>query len=303
MKENAGNSRIRVFSASDFFAPNESVYIQRSDEYGEYVGIMHKHEFIEIVYVIAGKATHIVDGTEYSVKSGDISVINRMEEHCFIEDNSDDGENFAAYDLMFTPDFLNGTFIGGEDFSTLSKSFLFYSLFPDENGYIKRLNLIKNCNFEFGTLFDKIYKEYKTRPSGYINLIRVYTAELIIKLMRKLENEKNSVLTAGQKEIADNVIEYIKANYNIGIKMEDLSQKLFFNKNYIGKIFKRETGKPVTEFIREIRINEICRRLADTDDNVYDIAVSCGYNDMKSFYAAFKKCTGLTPKEFRLKNK
>lgn len=292
--------QVRTFAASDFFAEGESVYIHRSDEFCDYVGIMHKHEFIEIVYVISGKAKHTIDGVTYDVRAGDISVINRMGEHCF---TAEDCEPFAAYDLMFTPDFLNGTFIGGKDFSTLSKSFLFYSLFPDENGYIKRLNLIKNCNFEFGTLFDKIYKEYKTRPSGCINLIRVYTAELIIKLMRKLEYGENMGLTTTQKEIADNVIEYIKANYNISIKMEDISQKLFFNKNYIGKIFKRETGKPVTEYIREVRINEVCRQLTETESNISDIAVGCGYNDMKSFYEAFKKCTGLTPKEYRQKNK
>ena len=151
------NTDVRVFSASDFFRENESVYIHRSNEFSKYIGIMHKHEFIEIVYVVSGKAKHIIDGREYFVKSGDISVINRMEEHCFCADN-ENGEVFSTYDLMFTPDFLNDTLLDSEDFSTLSKSFLFYSLFPDENGYIKRLNLIENCNFEFGSIFDKLYK-------------------------------------------------------------------------------------------------------------------------------------------------
>lgn len=299
MKEQ--NTDVRVFSAPDFFRKNESVYIHRSDEFNEYIGIMHKHEFIEIVYVVSGKAKHIIDGKAYNVKAGDISVINRMEEHCFYADK-ECGEEFVTYDLMFTLDFLNDTLLDGEDFSTLSKSFLFYSLFPDENGYIKRLNLIEKCNFEFGSIFDKIYKEYKNCPTGYINLIRVYTAELIIKLFRKIESNGTTKLSGSQKEIVNSVIDYIRVNYNINIKMEDISQKLFFNKNYIGKIFKQETGIPVSEFIREIRINETCRQLVDTDNKISDIAISCGYNDMKSFYAAFKKRTGLTPKEYREKN-
>lgn len=293
---------VRVFSASDFFRENESVYIHRSDEFSKYVGIMHKHEFIEIVYIVSGKAKHIVDGKTYEVQAGDISVINRMEEHCFYADEEFE-DKFATFDLMFTPDFLHASLLDGEDFSTLSKSFLFYSLFPDENGYIKRLNLIKNCSFEFGAIFEKIYKEYKKRNTGYINLIRVYIAELIIKLFRKLESTESTILTTSQKDIVNSVIEYIKVNYDINIRMEDISEKLFFNKNYIGKIFKRETGMPVSEFVREIRLNEISRQLAETDKKVSDIAISCGYHDMKSFYTAFKKRTGLTPKEYRDKQR
>lgn len=293
---------VRIFSGSDFFRENESVYIHRSDEFAKYVGVMHKHEFIEIVYVVSGKAKHIIDGKAYEVKAGDISVINRMEEHCFYADEEFE-DKFATFDLMFTPDFLHASLLDGEDFSTLSKSFLFYSLFPDENGYIKRLNLIKDCGFDFGTIFEKIYKEYKNRPTGYINLIRVYTAELIIKLFRKIESNESTMLSTSQNDIVNSVIEYIQTNYNINIRMEDISEKLFFNKNYIGKIFKRETGMPVSEFIREIRLNEISRQLAESDKKISDIAISCGYHDMKSFYSAFKKRTGLTPKEYRDKQR
>lgn len=292
---------VPVFTREDFFRDNESVYIQLSDEFKEYVGIVHKHEFIEIVYIISGRATHIVDGKSYQVKKGDISVINRKEEHCFFADEEYE-EKFIAYDLMFTPDFLNNDILSGEDFSILSNSFLFYSLFPDENGYIRRLNLIENCNFEFGSIFDKIYYEYKNRQTGYLNLIRVYTAELIIKLFRKIESSEKSSLTQSQRDIVKSVIDYIKTNYNISIRMEDISSKLFFNKNYIGKLFKQETGMPVSDFIREIRINEACRQLKETDKIITDIAPSCGYNDMKSFYAAFKKSKGITPNEYRKKH-
>ena len=293
-------NNVPVFTREDFFRDNESVYIQLSDEFKEYVGIVHKHEFIEIVYIISGRATHIVDGKSYQVKKGDISVINRKEEHCFFADEEYE-EKFIAYDLMFTTDFLNNDILSGEDFVALSKSFLFYSLFPDENGYIPRLNLVENCNFEFGSIFDKIYYEYKNRTAGYINLIRVYTAELIIKIFRKIESSEKGILSHSQREIVKSVIDYIKTNYNISIRMEDISSKLFFNKNYIGKLFKQETGMPVSDFIREIRINEACRQLKETDKIITDIAPSCGYNDMKSFYAAFKKSTGLTPNEYRKK--
>ncbi len=289
---------VPCFLKEDFFREGESVYVQLSDEFKDFVGIMHSHEFIEVTYILSGRAKHIIDGRSFDVKKGDISVINCKEEHAFIADESYD-EKFIAYDLMFTPDFLSDTCLAGKDFSMLSDSFLFFSLFPDEAGYSRRLNLIENCNFEFGAIFDKIYYEYKNRNTGYINLIRVYTAELIIKLFRKIQSSDENRLTKKQKQIVNSCIEYIKNNYNLNIKMEDISSKLFFNKNYIAKLFKAETGMPVSEFIREIRMTEACRQLLNTDNKISDIASSCGYNDMKTFYSAFKKSKGMTPKDFK----
>ena len=122
-------------------------------------------------------------------------------------------------------------------------------------------------------------------------------------MFRKLESNESTLLTNSQKDTVNSVIEYIKVNYNINIKMEDISEKMFFNKNYIGKIFKRETGMSISEFVREIRLNEISRQLSESDKKIADIAISCGYHDMKSFYTAFKKRTGLTPKEYRDKQR
>ena len=291
-------NNVPVFTREDFFRDNESVYIQLSDEFKEYVGIVHKHEFIEIVYIISGRATHIVDGKSYQVKKGDISVINRKEEHCFFADEEYE-EKFIAYDLMFTTDFLNNDILSGEDFVALSKSFLFYSLFPDENGYIPRLNLVENCNFEFGSIFDKIYYEYKNRTAGYINLIRVYTAELIIKIFRKIESSEKGILSHSQREIVKSVIDYIKTNYNISIRMEDISSKLFFNKNYIGKLFKQETGMTPVQYIASLRYEKSAHLLRHTDMPISEIAQAVGFSDTLYFSRFFHEFAGRSPSAFR----
>ncbi|MBQ7794154.1 MAG: helix-turn-helix domain-containing protein [Clostridia bacterium] len=291
-------NNIPVIEKSFFFNSNEHIHIQLSNECKDYIGVLHKHEFIEIVYIISGRATHIIDGNSYSVKKGDISLINSCESHAFYPDETSD-EAFIAYDLMFTPNFLDKNLLSGEDFSALSTSFLFYSLLNDETDYKRQFNLIKNCNFELGTIFDKIYYEYKNKKTGYINLIRLYTSELIIKLVRKIQDNKCYELSASQKKIVNDAIEYIQTHYNTNINIEDISTNLFFNKNYISKLFKAEKGMSIHKFVKEIRINEVCRLLRETDNNISDIALSCGFSDMKSFYAAFKKAKGCTPKKYR----
>lgn len=280
-----------------FFEPGTNVYIHRSDECEKYIGILHKHKFIEMVYIISGKARHIIDDNEYSVVKGDVSVINCNEAHTFLPEEGYP-EPFLAYDLMFTPDFLEKTSLTGEDFSLLADSFLFYSLFPENKDFKSSFNLIEDCGYEIGDIFEKIYEEYSSKKNGYINLIRVYIAEIIIKLLRKIQADKSS-LSAVQRELVSKITSFIENNYSIKIKTDELASKLFFNKNYISKLFKQSTGLSIHVFLREIRLKEACRLLKTTQRTITDIASDCGFSDMKTFYSAFKKYKGCTPKQYR----
>lgn len=288
---------VAVVEKEQLFRPQMKVHIHLSDELLDYVGVLHRHNFIEVVYILSGRATHTIDGAEYQVKKGDVAVINAHETHAFVADASCD-EPFLAYDLMFTPDFLDEGGLAGEDFSLLSDSFLFYSLFPEEQDFKKRFNLIP-ARYELGAVFDKIYTEYKSRKLGYVNLIRLYTAEIMIHLLRKIQARDENQLSLTQHNIVFEVMDYIEKNYSFKIKTEEIASKLFFNKNYISKLFKKETGRSIHEFVKEFRLKEVCKQLSETGRNIADIAMDCGFTDMKTFYATFKKQMGCTPKEFR----
>ncbi len=289
---------IAIINKDYFFKQNHSVHIHISNECKEYVGVLHKHKFIEIVYIISGKAKHIIDDKEYDVKKGDISVINSEESHAFLAD-PDCEEEFLAYDLMFAPEFLDKTCLASDDFFLLGNSFLFYSLFPDETGFKERFNMIPSCGYDIGSTFEKIYNEYKAAKTGYLNLMRLYLAEIIIKLLRKIQTFEGNTLSETQKNLVQSVMGYIEENYNMKIKVDEIASRMFFSKNYLSKIFKQETGQSIRSFLTEIRIKEACKQLSSTQTTITDIATDCGFSDMKSFYAIFKKYTGKTPKQYR----
>lgn len=292
------SKEIPLIQKEDLFSGNDSVHIHLSNEFKDYVGVLHKHKFIEIVYIISGKAKHIINENEYLVKKGDISVINPYEAHAFLAD-SNYGEEFVAYDLMFTPDFLDKACLESDDFSHLSDSFMFYSLFPNEKEFKERFNLVPNCHYDLESVFEKIYNEYQNHKNGYVNLIRVYIAEIIIKLLRRIQDFEKSNISESQRQIVFNIIEYIENNYSIKINNEEIASKMFFNKNYIAKLFKKQTGLSINEFVREIRLKEACRQLSGSSRNITDIAFDCGFTDMKTFYSLFKKYMGCTPKAYR----
>ncbi len=288
---------VPIFTAEDTFRKGESVYIHLSTDFPEFVGILHKHEFIEIVYVISGSAVHETAGGSYTVSRGDVVIVNYDTPHAFHEVPSD--ETFTAYDLMFTPDFLDTSLIRAGDFNEMCSSFLFYSLFPEEESIGPDVHLAGSSYGIFGELFNKIYLEYTGRQKGYCELVRAYIIELIIKLFRKLESSARGKIPLRQKEAVTAALTYLRESYHTHITLDELATHIFLSKDYLNRIFREATGLPVNAFLQKLRVEEACRLLSTTDRTVVDIATACGFSDSKSFYSTFKRIMHTTPGEYR----
>jgi len=287
---------IKIFTGNEFFRPGESVYIHRSEQFPGFIGVLHKHRFIEIVYVLRGEAEHVVGENRYSVKKGDVIIVNYDTPHMFRAK-----EGFSAYDLMFTPDFFDASALDSASFDALSSSFLFYSLFPDETPRGSDLQLSASAGVEFAAHFDKIYTVYRAQDKGYIELIRAYGIELIIKLFRHLEQDRRRSISVKQRQLVMQAVDYLKENFDSRVSLGDLAARTFLSKDYFGHLFKDATGVSVSAFLQKLRIEEACRLLTATDRTVTDIAMTSGFSDMKFFYQCFKKATGTTPARYRNK--
>ena len=290
---------IPVFTAENTFGKGGKVHVQLASEFPEYVGKLHKHEFIEIVYIVSGSATHRSAGGEYKVSAGDVVVINYHTPHAFYED--DGGEKFLAYDLMFTPDFLDPSLLSTAGFDDVCASFLFYSLFPEKTAVGSDLHLSGAGYGIFSELFNKIYSEYRSRQKGYIEIVRAYTVELIIKMFRQMENH-SARLSPRQKETVERAVSYLRESFQSHVTLEELAMQVFLSKDYLNKIFHKATGLPVNAFLQKLRIEEAARLLLTTDMPVEAVARECGYGDVKAFYSSFKKIMKTTPGAYKRGN-
>ncbi|MBE7052103.1 MAG: helix-turn-helix domain-containing protein [Ruminococcaceae bacterium] len=284
--------------ASDYFKNGEQVYIHIDKADSKYTGVMHKHDFIEIVYVISGSARHYMGEYIYEVHKGDLIIVNYGTQHTFIP-LDDRGESFSTYDLLFTTELFEITGIGKYDFSSLASSYLFYSMFPDSNSVNNSLNLIRSNSKDFQDILGKIYSEYTTRKSGFMSMIRAYLIELITLIFREIDQKTISGTTKEQREVVNKAIDYMKHHYNTRINLDSIVSDIFLSKDYFRQLFKKTTGMSVTDFIQKTRVDEACRLLTSSNRTVFDIAGDCGFTDIKFFYKTFKKITGKTPSEYR----
>lgn len=84
------------------------------------------------------------------------------------------------------------------------------------------------------------------------------------------------------------------------LSLSRIAKELGVNASYLSQQFNRETGKRLTEYLAELRVEEAKRLLRSFDTmTVGSVAAAVGYNDVNYFSRIFRKYTGRTPTEFR----
>lgn len=99
--------------------------------------------------------------------------------------------------------------------------------------------------------------------------------------------------------IVQKTISLIDYDLSSNLTLSYLAKAQNISPGYLATIFKKETGKTVTEFITDRRIEHAMRLLSTTKLQVQTVALHCGIMDVQYFSKVFKKKTGKTPKEYR----
>ena len=91
----------------------------------------------------------------------------------------------------------------------------------------------------------------------------------------------------------------IDSDLSAELSLHVLAKHQKISPGYLSTVFKKETGKTVSEYIREKRIKHAMYLLNTTNLQIQTVALHCGIMDVQYFSKIFKKQTGKTPKEYR----
>lgn len=78
---------MRTYTAESFVNTDENISVQKIINKSGVTEPIHKHEFIELVYIASGSGTQCVDGREYAVSKGNMLFINYNQSHSFSSEN------------------------------------------------------------------------------------------------------------------------------------------------------------------------------------------------------------------------
>ena len=91
---------------------------------------------------------------------------------------------------------------------------------------------------------------------------------------------------------------YITAYYSQDIKISEIADTIGLNRKYLAKIFKKSTGKTMSEFLLEVRMRMALACISNGETKVKTIAKMVGFEDPLFFSRQFKIYFGISPTEF-----
>lgn len=106
-----------------------------------------------------------------------------------------------------------------------------------------------------------------------------------------------------QNQLFHSVQAYIQRNYHRKLTLQMISSEFFVTPAYCSSLLKEKLDKSFNEYLGEIRLEKAKQLLKETDLSADRISDEIGYSNPKYFFKVFKKLTGLTPLEYRVKEK
>lgn len=95
-----------------------------------------------------------------------------------------------------------------------------------------------------------------------------------------------------------NIKSYLNENLEYDISLSAMAKLFNYNPVYLGRIFKKETGMSIKEYVNKKRI-DYAKKLLKNNETVTSISLKVGYNNVTYFNSIFKKLVGITPSEYK----
>lgn len=252
----------------------------------------HKHNFLELVYIVSGKGLHTLNDKQYVVSEGNYFIIDFEAAHKY---ELIDNKKFELINLLFLPKFIDKTLGGCKSFRDLIHSYQI-RLNYDALSEIPTNIIFTDEDKSILNLFEKIRAELSENHPGSRELVRCYLLEIIIKSMRRIV--LNTAKTKYTKEIKY-MINYVEENYTNEVSLTKISETLNFAASHLSRAFKNAVGISFCNYLQRKRMEQACHLLATTTFKISDVAEQVGYADVKFFNQVFKKHIQVSPLKFR----
>lgn len=139
------------------------------------------------------------------------------------------------------------------------------------------------------SIFNKIY--YFNNSWEDIKIIFMDFFNKILLLVKSdIQEENNSVQI---------VVNYINENYSEDLSLEVLTSVAHFSQSHLSRLFKKQMGMTISQYINLKRIEKAVFLLKNTSKSLKNIASECGFVNISHFHRVFKNIQKKTPMEIR----
>lgn len=234
---------------------------------------VHHHDFYEIYCFMGEVAEYWVDGLTYTLRAGDLLLINPMALHRPVLRG---GGAYERYVLWIDPTYLDSLSPDG----SLSRCFQDHTHLIGGQVSETLSRLVEEC-----------YSQDFGAPLCADGIFLQLMVEINRLAGKKRAKRESPALISG-------VLAYIGENFSSDISLDGLASRFFVNKYYLSHEFKRETGTSIYRFIKLKRL-AAARRMLLEGVPPGEVALACGFSEYTAFFKAFREEYGVPPSRIR----
>lgn len=242
----------------------------------------HFHQDIELLFVLEGTLDVAMGEQTTHMQPEDILVINANKRHCLK----------GSPDILFARLYITYQLVS-DIFESTDIIFWCDSTKGDTDRYREMRETLK-----------KLLNHYLSTRGGVANFGHIALCYQVMDLLSSY-----FLVRTGDRHLEDGadlfenrlsqINNYIRANYNQSISLNDLASQLYLSVGYLSRFFKKNYGMNFAAYLANVRLYHAVDDLLYTEQPVTRIAYDNGFSNVTVFNKAFKAAYGETPSAFR----
>ncbi len=242
----------------------------------------HWHKELEFIYLRSGSANICINNQTFTVYAGDLIFCDSGDIHY---SNSFELDHVIEF-LVFDPQIL----ASGYQYSNLSSPVI-------SRDMLEQLGL----TVEVSALFSQVAEELERKEPYYQDIVTAKIRGFWYLLRRNVPSSPTPIIQGSRSILLNDLqklLAYLEDHYMENITLEQAARKMHFSNSHFSRTFKQLTGIHFVNYVNRIRIERACEKIRNGSGKMTEIALSCGFNNIRTFNRVFKELTGFTPSQF-----
>ncbi len=253
-------------------------------------GALHWHNYCQLALCVGGQGTFTFSGKSYAYAPGDLFVVDNTERHgAFVAP----GETADFLFVMFYPQFV----VRGTE-SAFDYEYLLPVSYASEE-FSNKIDGDTPFGRRLAAMLLDIEAENNRRRTGFSHIIGAKLRLILAELLGYygIRDDARSIVDRHRK--LRPAILYLEQHCHEPVRLEDIAKIVYLSPSRFRHLFQETMHVGFKEYVIGLRYQMALRMLASTSSSVEEIAASCGFSNLNSFYKLFRQREGTTPTAYR----
>ncbi len=248
----------------------------------------HYHPELELTWIMRSSGTRYVGDSIMPYQRNDLVLLGSNVPHCWHNSSRRDAPELVV--LQFRPESL------GIDFLRLPETQHITRLFSRAAAGLHVDGRTAEQVMEL--MADISEKSHIDRLLRLLEILNILAQSRELTPLASAGFQHQNSLSKISRQRIEFIDRYVRENLQCDIDQAEVAERVRLSPTAFSRFFHDATKQTFVRYVNEVRINAVCRRLAEGRGTITEIALNCGYNNIANFNRQFLAIKGMNPSQY-----